>query len=225
MDDRYLERIDMYLRKEMTAEECVAFEQEVLNCSELHRELELTHVIACVLGKRQQKIDKIAQWERSRRYMNILRISTAAVAAILVFGFLFVHFGKISITEQKLLSETNTPAILHANNKNAIQEIKTAIKKGKNVEAIDIINDLENTNAIPTLNEMAGIRPVPEQSVCSQELDSLNNDAYELHWLKICSLINVGKRQEAVASLKTFITIEGQYAEKADSLLRVLEHK
>ena len=45
MDERNFELIDKYLRREMTPEERLNFEQEALNNPELRRETELTYRI------------------------------------------------------------------------------------------------------------------------------------------------------------------------------------
>ena len=45
MDERNYELIDRYLRKEMSPEESLNFEQEALNNPELRKEVELTYRI------------------------------------------------------------------------------------------------------------------------------------------------------------------------------------
>ena len=55
--------------------------------------------------------------------------------------------------------------------------------------------------------------------------NQLQMKAYELYWLKICSLIRMGKKDEAIALLKDFIKIKGTYQEQADSLLSEMANK
>ena len=88
MDERNYELIDKYLRKEMSPEESLNFEQEALNNPELRKEIELTYRIKRSLTDRKQKLHKTAQWERKKKY-SIVRYATAitSVAAMLVVGF------------------------------------------------------------------------------------------------------------------------------------------
>ncbi|MDO5489694.1 MAG: hypothetical protein Q4F52_06240 [Bacteroidaceae bacterium] len=52
-----------------------------------------------------------------------------------------------------------------------------------------------------------------------EESHTLNDDVYELHWLKIKSLISIGKNEEALELLKSFVKVEGKYKNAADSLM------
>lgn len=72
MDERIFDLIDKYLRKEMSPEESLNFEQDALNNPELRKEIELTYRIKRSLTDRQQKLHKTTQWERKKNI--ILRI-------------------------------------------------------------------------------------------------------------------------------------------------------
>ena len=45
----------------------------------------------------------------------------------------------------------------------------------------------------------------------SSDADVLIQDAYELHWLKIKSLMAIGKKKEATQLLYHFVRIEGEH--------------
>ena len=68
MEEKHFELIDKYLRKEMSPEESLNFEQEALNNPELRKEIELTYRIKRSLTDRKQKLYKTAQWERKKKY-------------------------------------------------------------------------------------------------------------------------------------------------------------
>ena len=56
-----------------------------------------------------------------------------------------------------------------------------------------------------------------------EDADVLSKDAYELHWLKIRSLIAIGKKEEAIQLLMSFVQIEGIHKAAADSLLQKMK--
>lgn len=56
-----------------------------------------------------------------------------------------------------------------------------------------------------------------------EDANVLSKNAYELHWLKIQSLITIGKKEEAIQLLMYFIQIEGIHKAAADSILLKME--
>ena len=52
---------------------------------------------------------------------------------------------------------------------------------------------------------------------------SLKVEVYELYWMKIRSLLRMGKKDEAFVLLKQFVNLEGVHKTQADSLLKELE--
>jgi len=220
MDEKTLDRIDQYIRHEMTSEECLRFEQDALNDAELRKELELTYLIKRSLAKRQQKIFKTAQWERRRHFQTAIVATIGCLAAMFILGFLLLRPSDISMPEKELIANNVSPATIHAQNKEIIRSVRISMKNGNAEEAIATIDNWEQTKKILPSDNATGSKLMANETLSKEDADTLNSDAYELHWLKICSLVKVGKKKEAIASLKTFINIEGQYKAKADSLLK-----
>ena len=52
---------------------------------------------------------------------------------------------------------------------------------------------------------------------------NLKVEVYELYWMKIRSLLRMGKKDEAFVLLKQFVNLEGVHKTQADSLLKELE--
>lgn len=225
MDERIYEQIDKYLRKEMTPEESLNFEQEALNNPELRKEIELTYRIKRSLIDRKEKLRKTAQWERKSKFKIASFATISSIAAMLVVGFFITKPAlEVPDTNGNLIASASieSPNDLKEIRESAIVTVKKSISKGMEEEAIAEVNRLEEKNVIPTLNEISEGRFVMSNSMGSEDAEILSRDAYELHWLKIQSLLAIGQKAEAKEQLKSFIQIEGKYKATADSLLHTL---
>lgn len=225
MEDRMHERIDRYLRKEMSAEESLLFEQEALNNSDLRREIELTYRIKRRLVDRQQKLFRTAHWERKRRIKHVCFATMTSVAAILVVGF-FLNRPMTGTSEKsELLASANisTSQEMKEMGAEAVVSVKRSISQGKEEVAIAEVTRLEKQDVIPTLSEVSDGKFIMNHTLVSADADALSKNAYELHWLRIKSLITIGRKQQAVELLRSFVLVEGKYKVAADSLLREMD--
>lgn len=226
MDEKYFEMIDKYLRKEMSPTDSLNFEQGVLNNLELRKEVELTYRIKRRLTDRQQKLYKTSHWESKREFKIASFVTISSIAAMILVGF-FITRPALDITpaDGDLIASVSveTTDELKEISETAIATVKKSISKGMEEEAIAEVTRLEEQNVIPTLNEVSCGRYVMSHSLKSEDADILSKDAYELHWLKIQSLITIGKKTEAIEQLKPFVTIEGKYKATADSLLNSMK--
>ena len=93
------------------------------------------------------------------------------------------------------------------------------MSEGKAEAAIAEVTKLEDKKIIPTLSDVSAGKLVVSQPMEVEDADVLSQDAYELHWLKIRSLIAIGKKEEAIQLLMSFVQIEGKYKAAADSIL------
>ncbi|MBQ5913253.1 MAG: hypothetical protein IIW93_09205 [Bacteroidaceae bacterium] len=225
MDERYIELIDKYLRKEMSPVESLNFEQEALNNPELRKEVELTYRIKKSLTDRQQKLHKTAQWGSKKKYRIVRYATISSIAAMLVLGIFLTKPVIDNRSNGNLIASatTESPEVLKEKSGEAIVSVQRSISEGKEKVAIAEVTKLEEQNVIPTLNEVSGGRYIMSHTLESEDVDILSKDAYELHWLKIQSLITIGKKAEAIELLKSFVTIEGKYKSTADSLLNSLK--
>lgn len=226
MDERNLERIDRYLRKEMTPEESLNFEQEALNDAELLGEVDLTYRVKRSLTDRQQKLYVTGKWGNRRRNRIIRFSSITSVAAMLLIGLYIWHPLSNVQKQETLLAVVESSPIKDEQTKHeqVIRTVRESMEEGQEENAIATIEQLERKREIPTLDDVSRGRFVTNNLLSEEKSDTLAwyGDAYELHWLKICALVKVGKRDDAKKQLSTFVQIEGKYKQKADSLLRVL---
>lgn len=222
MDERNFELIDKYLRKEMTPEERLNFELEALNNPELRRETELTDRIKRSLADRQRKLHKTARCEIKKKYKIVGIASVASIAMILAIWFFFSKPTQNTNVKNELTESTatvNSPETLKKKSEETIVTVKKYISEGKAEAAIAEVTKLEDENIIPTLSDVSAGKFVVSQPMETEDADVLSKDAYELHWLKIRSLIAIGKKEEAIQLLMSFIQIEGKYKATADSIL------
>ena len=226
MDERNFELIDKYLRREMTPEERLNFEQEALNNPELRRETELTYRIKRSLANRQQKLHRTAHCEIKKKYKIAGAATTASIAAVLAVGFFLTKPAQTTEVNSEIIAantSVNAPETLKKKSEEAIVTVKKSISEGKEEVAIAEVTKLEDENIIPTLSDVSAGKFVVSQPMEVEDADVLSKDAYELHWLKIRSLIAIGKREEAIQLLMSFVQIEGIHKAAADSLLQKMK--
>lgn len=226
MDERNFELIDKYLRREMTPEERLNFEQEALNNPELRRETELTYRIKRSLADRQQKLHRTAHCEIKKKYKIAGAATAASIAAVLAVGFFLTKPAQITEVNSEIIAantSVNAPETLKKKSEEAIVTVKKSISEGKEEVAIAEVTKLEDENIIPTLSDVSAGKFVVSQPMEVEDADVLSKDAYELHWLKIRSLIAIGKREEAIQLLMSFVQIEGIHKAAADSLLQKMK--
>ena len=226
MDERNFELIDKYLRREMTPEERLNFEQEALNNPELRRETELTYRIKRSLADRQQKLHRTAHCEIKKKYKIAGAATTASIAAVLAVGFFLTKPAQTTEVNSEIIAantSVNAPETLKKKSEEAIVTVKKSISEGKEEVAIAEVTKLEDENIIPTLSDISAGKFVVSQPMEVEDADVLSKDAYELHWLKIRSLIAIGKKEEAIQLLMSFVQIEGIHKAAADSLLQKMK--
>lgn len=225
MDERNLERIDRYLRNEMTKDERLGFEQEVLNDSVLRDEVELTCRIRRSLADRQRKLYKTGQWQRKGKSRTVGGAAMLSAAAMLVAAFLICRPEQTETGKDGLLAavESRHAETVGGRSEQAVRSVRKSMEEGREEAAIEEVNDLEQHNIIPTLGDMSVGKFMTTGTETSAEAEAVCKDAYELHWLKICSLIRLGKNKEAIEALRSFVSIEGTHKKQADSLLQTLK--
>lgn len=222
MDERNFELIDKYLRKEMTPEERLNFELEALNNPELRRETELTDRIKRSLADRQRKLHKTARCEIRKKYKIVGIASVISIVTILAIWFFFSKPTQNSNVKNELTVSTAivySPENLKKKSEETIVTVKKYMSEGKAEAAIAEVTKLEDKKIIPTLSDVSAGKLVVSQPMEVEDADVLSQDAYELHWLKIRSLIAIGKKEEAIQLLMSFVQIEGKYKAAADSIL------
>lgn len=228
MDEKLHYQIDSYVRNEMTQDEKIAFEQEALNDENLRREIALTMLIKKLLGDRKRKLMMIKGWKAKKRARVIKAVSVASIAAVAMLAIAVIRPDDAPVLSHEVVAQQPKPAPTSDMEKQKkVSEAMTKVRqKGNDKEVVDMVDDLENGKDIPSVIEMQAAKFLNVKAT-DENMDEhqLQMKAYELYWLKICSLIRMGKKDEAIALLKDFIKIKGTYQEQADSLLSEMTNK
>ena len=225
MDERINDKIDRYLRKEMSSEETLLFEQEILNDEELRKEVEVSILIRKSLAGRAEKLRTMNRWKNRRKNRIIKSMSIVTIAAIFVVGFILFKPTTTSTDSHKMVAvQTKSKSKHLVIPRNEVNRVKEKVRDAKNdKEVVEAIDELDKRSDIPSISMDISGNYMSHETTDTEEERNLKLDIYELQWKKITTLIRMGKNKEAVSLLKHFVTIQGEYQEQADSILDELK--
>lgn len=225
MDENIRDRIDRYLRREMSNNESLQFEQEALNDEELRTELGLTLLVRKCLASRESKFNQIGRWKRRGRMKLVALVSVVSIVALFVVGFFAVrpNFPIPSLKEDLAMKRKSVP--VNKEKQDKVRIVMNAVMHNTDdQEIVEAIDDLETQRDIPSISEMNGAQYVSNKQPCDDgESRVLMAEVYELHWMKIMSLMRMGDKDRALNLLREFVALNGVYKSQADSLLLELE--
>lgn len=249
MKKEILDKIDRYLRKEMTSEETAAFEQELQQDASLREEVELTKDIIGRLKDRQEKLEQMKKWDREyaeyidemavaepgrmnaapaceaampcsgKKNRTVVWIASMGIAACLIAGVFMI---RPSYDRSIINNEINSPIVGSYRGTFFTHEIQDLITQGKNEQALVLIDSLEENYKKETMQYHG------KDSLTEEESYDLQTNAlalYELEWLRIKALIGDKQYKEAFKILGKYRLQEGDYQEKADSLWNELKER
>lgn len=226
MDEKIQDRIDKYLRKEMSQEESLNFEQEALNNDELRKELGFSLLVKKSLAGRQQKLGMVARWKHRGKARITSIVSITSIAALLIIGFVIQKPNGDTTSSKGMIAQNNGKEMLSTKEKQkkVTEVMKTVRHQTNDKEIVETIEKLEEQNDIPTISEVSDAQYMScRQQDKNNENVNLNVEIYELHWMKIRSLLRMGKKDEALDLLRQFVNLEGCHKAQADSLLKEIE--
>ena len=221
MEEKYHDLIDRYVRNDMAQEEKVAFEQQMINDENLQHEVDLTCRIKNSLSDRQNKLRITSELMRKKRNKTIRMVSFFSIAACVAIGF-FVWYdtdnniGNDASTLTAMVKDENKISV--DSKEKAVEKVQQAIRKGNNKAVVEAVDEMERDRLIPDINNVKEMKLMSNRA--SEVNDSITIDAYELYWIKINSLINIGDTLIARKILVEYITIEGQHQKEAKRLLK-----
>ena len=211
MDNMMQDRIDSYIRGEMTAAERSMFTSELSTNTELRKEFEITRSIANGISDRAKKKEQIQAWKKKNSSHKTIYMSSAftSIAAMLVVGFFLFRNAPEGLAPIAMDSTTSSDRYT------AYSEISILIEKGDYTRALAYIEKVESstlrTNA-NSVNQMMEIN------------DSISENLYELKWLKAQVLVELDRTDEAKSVLQEIKNFEGKYHNEIDSLWDELQY-
>lgn len=210
MDNIAQDRIDSYIRGEMTSAERNMFITELSSNPELRKEHELTKMIANGISDRAKKKEQILAWKKKNSSRKIIYLSSAitSIAAMLVVGFfLFRNTPEAS-------APITMDSVASFDRYTAYSEISMLIEKKDYTRALAYIEKAESTSVNTDSS-------TENQFMANN--DSIRTNLYELKWLKAQVLVGLDRTNEAKSILKGIKNIEGKFHDDIDSLLKKLQ--
>lgn len=203
------DRIDSYIRGEMTADERSMFASELSSNSELRKEFELTRKIANSISDRTKKKEQIQAWKKKKNLTRLYMFSAiTSIAAMLIVGF-FLFINTPNSSSPNTIGNVNS-----ANRYTAYSEITMLIETEDYARALAYIEKAESAS-------------VKTDSVMRNQFmannDSINTNLYELKWLKAQVLVGLDRTNEAKSILNEILNVEGKFHDDIDSLLNKLQ--
>lgn len=219
MKEETLDKIDRYLRGEMTDGEKNAFEKILAGDDTLRQRVELMRDIVDEVETRAMKerltaLDKV-QYKRNKFYKIGGIVSALAACLLLAVFFLRVEEGNLSIP-------VSIPSDYGEYERGGTyaQDIVKMLRGNRYGDALLLIDSLEAVYQTEDSLVLAK-KNMMEEDIYMHERDSIA--LYQLGWLRIQALIGKKEYNAARKSLKQYRLQEGDYREKADSLWILLK--
>lgn len=221
MEEKYHDQIDRYVRNEMTQEEKVNFEQQMVNDENLQHEVDLTCRIMNSFSDRQDKLRITSELMHKKRNKTIPMVSFFSIAACVAIGF-FVWYdtdnniGNDASTLTAMVKDENKISV--DSKEKAVEKVQQAIRKGNDKAVVEAVDEMERDCLIPDINNVKEMKLMSNRA--SEVNDSINIDPYELYWIKINSLLNLGDTLSAKKILVDYLEIEGRHKTEAENLIK-----
>ena len=218
MKEETLNKIDRYLRGEMTDREKNAFENILAGDDALRQRVELTEDIIDAVETRAMK-EHLAALDAVRSKRNkAYKIGgvVSVLAACLVLAVFFLRVG-----DDHLSIPVTIPFDLGIYERGGThtQDVVKLLNDSQYEEALILIDSLRTVYRSED-SLILDKKIKTEEDVYVHECDSIV--LYQLEWLRIQSLIGQKKYNEIRESLEQYRLQEGDYRDKADSLWMLL---
>lgn len=203
------DRIDAYIRGEMTASERASFSKDLSQNSELRKDYEFTRKVANSISDRERKRQQIREWNQKGHKAVYMYSTIMSIAAMLVVGFFIFRYSP---------SDNATPLSIESPSKSSesyytFAEISQLIEKKDYSVALKHIEDIERTDCEAYIDSMGTINSL-----------SVLERSDELMWLKVQALLGLKRIEEAQTILKDISRSQSRYKEKADSIWTELQY-
>lgn len=236
------DRIDAYLRGEMTHDERRSFESDIKSDANLLNEYLETKAISNALADRQKKLSQMAEWDseeklkiRTERHKRILRRCTlwTSVAACVAIGFFVVKPTILSTKSIDTFVMPNFAQVEPKNEHNSGIDVLDSLINGRDYDNALAFADLlidENRQRLNQINSAHTLKDSEYEIYKYNESDSVSSIESDIHviyeqrlymieWRRINLLLALGKEDECKREIIEFIKKDGIYKLQADSLL------
>ena len=228
------DRVDAYLRGEMSQEERTKFESDLKTDVTLHDDFIFTKAISEAISDRKRKLDLMARWDAEeklslkllhrRKMVRKWAIGISAIACIAI-GFFSVQLVFLA-TSPSPNSDFVMPSfgaeVYYRSGDNSIENLDSLITAKDYEKALayadslilDYDNDLRQYKTKDSLSE----KEAYNKEIVEEALE-------DIEWRKANLLVSLGKTDEAKVCLKYIVDRDGVYKFPADSLLNTISCK
>lgn len=216
------DRIDAYLRNEMSESERRAFEQDLKSNPSLYQDFTLTKAISTALAERQNLRSKMNQWELEARLKEKVSlqkrwtygISAAAAIAVIIFAVSPMFFVRTTRSGSDFAMPTFEQSSI-SNTTDDIARIDSLIESKNYIGAFESVDNLleEYNDSLKSIKTDS-----PASSAEQLQIAVIENNIYILNWRRINLLLALDRKNEAVEALKEFMRQDGEYKQEALNL-------
>jgi len=225
-NDNLQEMLDRYLLGQLSPEEEKQFNEKLLSDAALRDEAAMMKRILEALSAHACRREAMLEWDReeAERASQAERVSLgsrlrpvlSAAASIALLCTLGLYLYSPSAAPSAESLPADIPAARGAAAGQAVSEIVYSLNEGRQMalETLDRI-DTALKDSLPD----SGLRP--EEEAYQREL--IADRMYELKWLRINTMISLGRISEVRDELKAYTSRPGANREKAEELLSQIE--
>lgn len=226
MNEQIQDRVDRYLRDEMTDKERSEFENQLTEDVDLQEAYEFTIQVQEALKSHREKMEMMRQWdkedhettekERMHRIFRNRVIGGLLVAAVLVVGVFLFYPRQV---EMPPLEKDGFEVYRSGGN---LTQIVDMIQAGKYSEALTQIENKEKEFVQIPLDSLSSLSD-EERERAEYEAEVMRQETDHLKWLKVYALMGLDRREEALLLLDELRNRNGVYRHLADSLFSLMK--
>lgn len=220
--DRF-DDIDQYVTDKMSPSERESFLNDVRNDASLNASLHLVEEIQDGLRRRSEKIDKITEWEQSRKAQIVQRkrvalLSSVSVAAAVIVG-VFISYPKSYYGLQDLGFKSELSVVIRGS---ADYDIVQAWKSGEYEECLAAIR--EEIALYESAIDNLDVNSLPIEEF-EGKLSEYMTEIDDLSWASIQTLLKMRRYDDALAETEDYLQRGGKRIDKATKLQNKLIRK
>lgn len=224
------DRIDAYLRHEMSDSERQVFEKQLQQDKTLREAFEFTKELIMALKDREAKRKKVSAWEvelqqeadLKRRKIRFVRYSAIGfgIAACLAVGVFLQPL--LMFNSSPSVSDVSSTQSLYRGTSETDTQIQSALQKQDYTQALSLVETKEQEYAQRLVALLASDTISEEQAY---EVSLIETQMYDLMWYKILATQGTGDIQGTRELLQYYLSQDGNHRREAISLWERLSKK
>lgn len=226
----YQERVDTYIRGEMNADEKLQFDADLVSDLELNRIYSETKVISDAIADRKEKLNLMASWiaeeelamKIRRHKMRVYRwtLGLGAAACFVAGLFLLKPMFYMTSSHNDYVMPDFSTEIYYRGGDSSLERLDSMISATNYTDALALSDSIIKENKL-VLAKYEAMDSISEKE--SYQKLQIEDEIYELEWRKANLLIATGDKHNSRVILEKLTTKEGEYKEKARTLLEQIK--